>query len=228
MQNEDIFQKIDPENPLRVGISTLDELEEKVKAFRIINLSSLKKRFIISREDVLNPETGEKILEKGKEIDVNRIKQLRKYFEGNQIFKTFQPDEGIVLISDMNRKESIPFSMDVLTQLMNLGKGAYEGFIDRVDNFEECLNLLKKTLFPRLMIIGYLPYENIDNERLNLVRIRRVDHYIRIVEVVHTKYKAIPHFPKIKTLTIEAGNPKSWNKFLLEVIQEYNRGYLVV
>jgi len=228
MQNENVFQKIDPENPLRIGISTLDELEEKVKAFRVINLSSLKKRFIISREDVLNPETGEKILEKGKEIDVNRIKQLRKYFEGNQIFKTFQPDEGIVLISDMNRKESIPLSMEVLTQLMNLGKGAYEGFIDRVDNFEECLNLLKKTLFPRLMIIGYLPYENIDNERLNLVRIRRVDHYIRIVEVIHTKYKPIPHFPKIKTLTIESGNPKSWNRFLLEIIQEYNRGYLVV
>lgn len=227
MQNNDILKKIDPDNPLRIGITTLDELEEKIKAFRIINLSSLKKRFIISREDIYAPDSNEKILEKGKEIDVSKIKLLRKYFDGNHIIKTFQPDEGIVLVSDMNRKESIPLSMDILTQLMNIGKGAYEGFIDRVDNFEECLTFLKKTLFPRLMIIGYLPSENIENERLNLVRIRRIDHYIRIIEIVHTKYKPAPYFPKIKNVIIEAGNPKSWIRFLLEVIQEYNRGYLV-
>jgi hypothetical protein len=227
MQLNDLFNKIDPENPLRIGITTLDELEEKVKAFRIINLSSLKKRFIISRENLYKPDSQELILEKGKEIDISKIKLLRKYFDGNYILKTFQPDEGIVIISDMNRKESIPLSMDILTHLMNLGKGAYEGFIDRVDNFEDCLTLLKKTLFPRLILIGYLPPENLDNERLNFVRIRRIDHYIRFIEIIHTKYKPFPYFPKIKSIIIEAGNPKSWMKFLLEIIQEYNRGYLV-
>ncbi len=229
MNGNDIedFSKIDIENPLRIGINTLDELEEKIKAFRIINLSSLKKRFIISRENVYIPETNEKILEKGKEIDISKIKILRKYFSGDKIFKTFQPDEGIVLISDMNKKEGISLSMNILTQLMTLGKGAYEGFIDRVDNFEECLNLIKKTLFPKLMIIGFLVPENIENEKLNLVRIRKIDHYIRTIEVVHSKYKPYPYFSKIKRISIEANNPKSWSHFLLEVIQEYNKGYLV-
>lgn len=31
------------DNPLQIGINTLNELEEKVKAFRIMNLTSLKK-----------------------------------------------------------------------------------------------------------------------------------------------------------------------------------------
>ncbi len=227
MNEIEILNSLDPENPLRIGLTTLDELEEKIKAFRILNLSSLKKRYIISRENIYIPNTEELILEKGKEIDVNKVKTLRKYFPGSQIFKVFQPDEGIIVISDMNKKESIPLSMDILTQLMSLGKGAYEGFIDRVDNFEECLFLLKKTLFPRLMIIGYLPVENLENERLNLVRIKRIDHYIRTIEVIHTKYKPYPYFSKIKNITIEAKNQKSWVKFLVNVIQEYNRGYLV-
>ncbi|MCS7205924.1 MAG: hypothetical protein NZ853_09510 [Leptospiraceae bacterium] len=221
------FGMIDPENPLRMGINTLDELEEKVKALRILNLSSLKKRFIISREDVYIPDSDQKILEKGKEIDVNSIKLLRKYFSGDTIFKTFQPDEGIVIVSDMNKRESISLSMDIITQLMNLGKGAYEGFIDRVDNFEECLYLLKKTLFPRLMLIGYINPEDLENEKLNLVRIRRIDHYIRIIEVLHKKLKPYPLFPKIKNIMIDPDQPDTWNQFILQIIQEYNKGYLV-
>lgn len=221
------FSKIDQENPLRIGINTLDELEEKVKAFRIMNLSSLKKRFLLSRENVFIPNTNQIILEKGKEIDIHKVKLLRKYYEGNHIFKTFQPDEGIVLISDMNTKESIPLSMEILTQLMRIGKGAYEGFIDRVENFEECLKLIKKTLFPKLMIVGYLSIDNLENEKLNLIRIRRMDQYIRILEVLHKKSKPIPYFPKLKNIFLDSDDPKKFNRFILEIIQEYNKGYLV-
>ena len=38
------------DNPLRIGVCNLDELEEKVKAFRVMNQSALKKRYILSRE----------------------------------------------------------------------------------------------------------------------------------------------------------------------------------
>ncbi len=222
--NESILSK---ENPLRIGINTLDELEEKIKAFRVMNLTSLKKRFILSREDVFIPNTQEILLVKGKEIDINKVKLLRRYFEGNHIFKTFQPDEGIVLITDMNTKESIPFSMSLLTHIMSIGKGAYEGFIDRIDNFEECLKLIKKALFPKLMIIGYISIDNIENEKLNLIRIRRMDQYIRMIEVVHKKFKPIPYFPKLKTIYFNSEDQEKINQFILEVIQEYNKGYLV-
>lgn len=215
------------ENPLRVGISTLDELEEKIKAFRIMNQSALKKRFILSREDVFIPGTGDKILQKGVDIDISRAKLMRRHFTGGHIFKTFQPDEGILILSDMNEPEGIPLSMDMVTQVMNLGKGAYEGFIDRVDNFGDFLNLLKKALFPKLMLIGYLPSRSLESEQLNFVRIRRVDHYIRAIEITHSRYKPRPYFPRLKNIHIDPDDPKAWSRFVLEIINEYTRSYFV-
>lgn len=215
------------ENPLRVGVCTLDELEEKIKAFRIMNQSALKKRFILSREDLFVPGTPERLLQKGVEIDISRAKLMRRHFSGSQVFRTFQPDEGIVIISDMNEMEGIPLTMDLVTQVMNLGKGAYEGFIDRVDNFGDFLNLLKKALFPRLMLIGYLSPRSLESEQLNFVRIRRVDHYIRTIEITHGRYKPRPYFPRLKSIHIDPQDPKAWSRFVLEVIHEYTRSYFV-
>jgi hypothetical protein len=220
-------QKTNIENPLHIGISTLDELEEKIKAFRIMNQSALKKRFILSREDVFIPGTGDKILQKGLEIDISRAKLMRRHFPGNHIFKTFQPDEGIVIISDMNEMQAIQMTMELVTQVMNLGRGAYEGFIDRVDNFGDFLNLLKKALFPKLMIIGYLSSKNLESEQLNFVRVRRVDHYIRVIEITHSQYKPRPYFPRIKNIHIDTADPKSWSRFVVEIIREYTKSYFV-
>ena len=160
---EDLRKK---ENPLRIGMCTLDELEEKIKAFRTMNQSALKKRYILSR-DVLRAPTGESILQKSTEIDISRAKLLRRHFNGDFLLKTFQPDEGIVLISDMSSMEGISLSMDMVTQMMNVGGGAYEGFIDRVDSFTDFLNLLKKALFPKLVVIGFLPPDRLEMERIN-------------------------------------------------------------
>ncbi len=220
-------EKPSVDNPLRIGVCTLDELEEKIKAFRVMNQSALKKRFILSREDVFIPGTGDKILEKGLEIDISRAKLMRRHFAGDHVFKTFQPDEGIVIVSDMNEMEGIPLSMDLVTQVMNLGKGAYEGFIDRVDNFGDFLNLLKKALFPKLMIIGYLSPQSLESEQLNFVRIRRVDHYIRTIEITHSRYKPKPYFPRLKNIHIDTSDPKAWSRFVLEIVREYTKSYFV-
>ena len=142
------------ENPLRIGTCTLDELEEKIKAFRIMNQTALKKRYMLSRDTVSAPN-GEVILQTSSEIDISLAKLLRRHFSGDFQLKTFQPDEGIVIISDMSSAEGIALSMDIVTQIMNLGGGAYEGFIDRVDSFTDFLNLLKKALYPKLINIGF-------------------------------------------------------------------------
>lgn len=216
------------ENPLRIGISDLDELEEQIKAFRIMNQSALKKRYIVSREDIFPPgQGGTPILKKGEEIDISRAKLLRRHFAGDHIFRCFHPDEGIVIVSDMNQMSGISLSMDIVTQLMNLGGGAYEAFIDRVDSFADFLNLFKKALFPKLIIIGYLPPERLETEKLNFVRIRRVDQYFRAIELTHSLHKPSPYFPKLKQIRIEAGDPKSWARFILEVIREYTKSYFV-
>jgi hypothetical protein len=214
------------ENPLRIGMSTLDELEEKVKAFRIMNQSALKKRYILSREAIAAPGSGV-VIQKSGEIDISRAKLLRRHFAGDHVFKTFQPDEGIVIISDMSSPEGIALSMDIVTQIMNIGGGAYEGFIDRVDSFTDFLNLLKKALFPKLIVIGFIPPDRLEMEKINFVRARRVDHYIRAIELTHSVQKPQPYFPKIKQVYIDTRDPKSWGRFIIEIVREYTKPYFV-
>ena len=214
------------ENPLRIGMCSLDELEEKIKAFRIMNQSALKKRYILSR-DVLKSPTGEVILQKSSEIDISKAKLLRRHYQGDFSLKSFQPDEGIVIVSDMTNPEGIALSMDIVTQIMNLGGGAYEGFIDRVDSFTDFLNLLKKALFPKLMIIGYLPPDRLEMEKINFLRAKKVDTYIRALELTHDTMKPKPYFPKAKQVHIDTSDPKSWGRFIIEVVREYTKPYFI-
>ncbi|EMJ93606.1 MULTISPECIES: hypothetical protein [Leptospira] len=214
------------ENVLKIGYCSLDEIEEKVKAFRVMNQGATKKRYIITREPVLD-SSGKTILTKAAEIDISAAKLLRRHFKGSQMFKTFQPDEGIVIISDMTSAEGVSFTMDIVTQIMNLGGGAYEGFIDRVDSFAEFINLLQKSLFPKLIIIGYIAPSQVQSELLNFVRVKRVDNYLRAVELSHSHYKVAPYFPKIKQVEISQHDPKSWGRFVVEIIREYTRPYLL-
>lgn len=220
-------EKKEKENPLRIGFCTLDELEEKIKAFRVMNQTALKKRYLLSREAIHAP-SGEVILQKSSEIDISRAKLLRRSFStGEYTLKTFQPDEGIVIVSDMSSMDGIALSMDIVTQIMNLGGGAYEGFIDRVDSFTDFLNLLKKALFPKLIVVGYLPPDRLEMEKINFVRAKRVDHYIRAIEITHATQKPRPYFPKIKQVAIDPNDPKSWGRFIIEIVREYTKPYFV-
>lgn len=214
------------DNPLRIGVCNLDELEEKVKAFRVMNQSALKKRYVLSREVITAPG-GQVVLQKSSEVDISRAKLLRRHFPNDVSFKTFQPDEGIVIISDMSSPEGISLSMDIVTQIMNIGGGAYEGFIDRVDSFTDFLNLLKKALFPKLVIIGYIPPDRLEMEKINFVRAKRVDHYIRAIELTHSTMKPQPYFPKIKQVHIDTADPKSWGRFIIEIVREYTKPYFI-
>ena len=219
-------QKRSRENVLKVGFCTLEEVEEKVKSFRIMNANSRKKRYLISREDILDMH-GSVILKKTQEIDIPVAKLLRRHFKQDKVLKTFQPDEGILIISDMSDPDGISMTMDIVTQIMNLGGGAYEGFIDRVDSFKEFGELLKKTLFPRLVIIGYLPKSRIMEDKTNFVQIKKIDPFLRFMELTHTVYKPAAIFPNIKQMSISQEDPKSWGRFVVDIIKEYTRHYLV-
>ncbi|NDK07133.1 hypothetical protein LKM2_3130 [Leptospira kirschneri serovar Mozdok] len=74
------------ENVLKIGYCSLDEIEEKVKAFRVMNQGATKKRYIITREPVLD-SSGKTILTKAAEIDISAAKLLRRHFKGSQMFK---------------------------------------------------------------------------------------------------------------------------------------------
>lgn len=214
------------DNILKIGFCTLDEIEEKVKSFRIMNQNAVKKRYLITREDIKD-SSGRIVIPKAAEIDVSIAKLLRRNFKGDTPFKTFQPDEGIVIISDMATVEGVSLTMDIVTQIMNLGGGAYEGFIDRVDSFTEFLSHLKKALFPKLIIIGYIPKEKIQNELINFVRVKRVDNYLRSLEITHSSLKPTGYFPKIRQISIVQDDPKTWGRFVIDIIREYTKPYLV-
>ncbi len=228
-QNLDIHATLDSgeENPLRMGISTLDELEEMIKAFRSMNQTALKKRYILSREPVKNPSTGQILLDAKQEVDLATVRLMRRHYPGDHTIKTFQPDEGIVIVSDMTVPEGITLSVDMVTQVMNLGGGAYEGFIDRVDTFYDLLNMIKRQLFPRLILVGYLPPDRLEMERINFIRTRRFDQYVRVIELTHSSKKYRPYFPNLKQVRIEETDNRSWGRFILEVIREYTKPYFV-
>ena len=223
-------ETIQSENPLRIGTAKLGELDERLKAFRVMNQVSAKKRYIIGREALKRPGYDEFVLEKSKEIDVSVVKLLSRYFEPDKEIKIFQPDEGIVIVSDMSSPQGISFSMDIVTQIMNIGGGVYEGFIERIDSFGELLNLLKNVLFSRLLLIGYLPSERLEAEKINFIRAQRVDQYIRLVELTHSVYKKEPYFAnlnKCRQIHIDPDDPYAWGRLIIEVIREYTRGYFI-
>ncbi|NBU97470.1 MAG: hypothetical protein EBS19_04495 [Spirochaetia bacterium] len=221
---ESEYNKKSRENILKIGYNSLYEIEEKVKAFRVMNQNAAKKRFIISRENIRD-NVGKILLQKAAEIDLSATMLLRRKFKPDTVFKIFQPDEGIVIISDMTTMEGVTLTMDIVTQIMNLGGGAYEGFIDRVDSFTDFINHLKKALFPKLIIIGYIPKERIQTEIINFVRVKRIDNYLRVLELTHSEYKPVGYFPKIKQVAITE-DPKSWGRFVVDIIREYTKPYL--
>lgn len=210
-------------NVLKIGISDLSTLEEKVRAFININLTVKNKRFVISREEVSDSE-GKIILQKGEDIDIPKVKLMKRLFK-DKVIKTFQPDEGVVIVSDMSSPAGIQLSMDLVTQIMNIGGGAYEAFIDRVDNFREMSNLLKKTLFPKLIILGYISEEKKQEDELIYNAIRRADPYLRFIEIVHTEVKPNAVFPVMKQIVISPSDKDSWKRFILEIINEYTKPY---
>jgi hypothetical protein len=215
------------ENPLMVGICSLDALEERIKAFRSMNQTALKRRYIVAREDIRSNETSEIIIKKGTELDLPGVRLLRRHLHGSDIIPIVQPDEGIVIISDMSTPQGIGLSMDLVTQVMNLGGGKYDGMLDRIDSFSDFLHMLKRTLFPRLIIIGYLSVDRLEMEKINFVRARRFDQYVRTIEVTHHTIKQRPYFPRVKQVHIDSSTQITWKRFVLEVIREYTKPYFV-
>ncbi len=213
-------------NVLKIGISTMTDLEEKVKAFRTINLNVKKRRFIIAREDIKD-SNGTVLVRKGEDIDLAKVMLLRRVFKPDDVIKTFQPDEGIVLLSDMSSPAGVQLSMDLVTQVMNIGGGAYEAFIDRVDSFKEMNTLLSKALFPKLVIIGYLSREKIQEEVAYYSLISRADPYIRMVEVLHTTIKPLPIIPRLRQIIISPEDKDSWKRFIVEIVTEYTKNYSI-
>ena len=219
---------IEEKNSLQIGVCDLRTIEERLKAFRIMNQTTVKKRYLLSRETLYSPHTGKPIIKKNDELDLSALRLIRRYFDDDRVMKIFQPDEGIVIVSNMSHPKGISFSMDLTTQIMNISGGVYEGFIDRVDSFEELLLLLRKVLFPRLLIIGYIGEEGLENETNNFKKTHQIDQYMRIMEVTHSKNKKKAYFSKIfkmEHIRIDDEDPYGWGRFIIKIVRNYTAPY---
>jgi len=172
-KEEDRRQK----NVLKIGLSTLGEIEEKVKAFRIINPASYQKRFIVAAQEIKDKE-GNILIAKGEAIDLAKVIMMRRFFAVGDVFKTYQPDVAIALVTEMNSPEGIKLSMDLVTNIMNIGRGLYQTMIERIDSLADLNTMLQgKKLFPRLIIIGHIPVEKLAHEMEMFKIIRKNEPY---------------------------------------------------
>jgi len=89
------------ENILKVGIAEADRLDDMVRSFRLMNKNSNRRRFVVSRENVVDGH-GNIIVEKAKDIDISVVKQFQRSFDRNTEFKVFSSDEGIAIMRDLN------------------------------------------------------------------------------------------------------------------------------
>ena len=225
-----IIKKIDFKknsiNPLSIGETTLVELEEMIKAFRIMNCTTENKRLILSRNNIPLRKANNRIINSCTVIDLSLAKLLRRNFGANYKLNIIKPDEGITIVSSMKNRNGIPLSIDLVTQIMNIGGGIYEGLINRVESFEDLLALLRKKFYPKLVIVGYLPQERLVLEYANLVKAFKLDAYLRFLEINHDKLKPNSYFKRLRQVDINTEDANCWGKYLIEVIREYTRPYL--
>lgn len=225
-----IIEKIDFHknsiNPLSIGETTLIELEEMIKAFRIMNGTSEKKRLVLSRNNIPLRKASNRVINSCTEIDLALAKLLRRNFGANYRLNIIKPDEGIVIVSSMKSRSGIPLSIDLVTQIMNIGGGIYEGLINRVESFEDLIVLLRGKFYPKLVIVGCLPQERLLTEYTNLVKAIKLDAYLRFLEINHDKLKPKPYFKRLRQVDINTEDANCWGKYLIEVIREYTRPYL--
>lgn len=212
-------------NILRIGVANLKELEELVKAFRLMNQYSQRKRFVVSRED-LRDVYGNVIVEKAHDINISIVKLLQRNFKTETDFKIFSSDEGIAIITDAESSFAREFSLQLITTIENIGGGIYKPFIDVVPSFYELFKLFEKGLSPKMAVVGYIPVKNVAQEVNIYNEIKKYDPYIRMLDIIHDDFKP-KSFLKGATLFHFDNDPKVWHRLIMKVIQEYTKPYFM-
>lgn len=212
-------------NILRVGIANLTELEELVKAFRLMNQYSKRRRFVVSRED-LKDIYGNIIVEKAHDINISVVKLLQRNFKPDTEFKIFSSDEGIAIVTYLESMTGKDFSMQLIETIGNIGGGIYKPFIDVVPNFHELFKLFEKGLSPKLVVVGYIPVKNVAQEVSMYNEIKKFDPYIRLLDITNDDLKP-KSFLKGAVLFHFDNTLKVWHRLLTKIINEYTKPYFM-
>ncbi len=214
------------DNILQVGVADAEKLDDMVRAFRLMNRHSNRRRFLVSRENV-NDANGNLIVEKAKDIDISVVKQLQRSFSRDTEYKIFSSDEGIAIVTEFNAEYGSEFSKSLMNQIMNIGNGIYRPFIDVVSSFNELFALFKKGLSPKLVVIGYIPVKNVGQEVKMYNDLKAYDPYIRYLDVLHAELKPRSFIKGVPQYMLNPADDKAWHKFVVKVINEYTKPYFM-
>ena len=64
-------------------------------------------------------------------------------------------------------------------------------------------------------------------EKINFVRSKHIDQYVRMIEITHSVYKKEQYFPRMKHVHLDPDDPYAWGRLIIELIREYTRPYFV-
>lgn len=210
-------------NILRIGISNPAELEEIVKAFRVMNQYSKKRRFVVSREDIKD-SNGAVIVEKAHDINISVVKLLQRHYKPDTVLKVFSSDEGIAVVTNAESLTGKEFSLHLKTTIESIGGGIYKPFIDTVSNFHELFKLFEKGLSPKMVVVGYIPVKNVAQEVSTYNEIKKYDPYIRMMDITHDELKP-KSFLKGSPVFHFDNSDKVWHKLISTIILEYTKPY---
>lgn len=220
------MEDVHKENILNIGIATLRELEEMVKAFRLMNQYAQRKRFVISREDIRDPD-GNILVEKARDFTIPALKLLQRIYKGDHFMKIFSPEEGIAVISDARTEYGKAFSESLNRQVINIGGGVYEAFIDSLNSLHDLFALFRKGHSPKLVVIGYLSVKSLQAELDMFSELKRFDPYLRFLDILHADVKPKSFIRDVPNFMIDEKDEKTWHKFVIRLIREYTKPYFV-
>ena len=214
-------------NSLNIGFCLLGELIERLRIIRSMNQITNRKRYILARKTILGKKE-ETLIREGAEIEITSVRLLQRYYPKDYLVPIFQSDSNITILSSMSDAAGISFSMDLVTQVMNLESGLYEKFIERVENLDKILHQgHPRQIFSRVILAGYLAPNEIESEKAKLAELLRKDPFIRIIEVTHSQYKKSPYFPlpNVQNYHISKGTLEEWRTFIHTVVKAYTQPY---
>ncbi|MCX8123428.1 MAG: hypothetical protein N3F66_04605 [Spirochaetes bacterium] len=212
-------------NILRIGVANLSELEEIVKAFRLMNQYAKRRRFVVSREE-LRDMYGNIIVEKAHDINISVVKLLQRNFKPDNDFKIFSSDEGIAIVTNTESPNAKEFSLQLIATIEGIGGGIYKPFIDIVPSFYELFKLFEKGLSPKMVVVGYIPIKQVAQEVSMYNEIKKYDPYIRILDITHDELKPKSFLKGAVTFHFD-NTHKVWQRFLTKLIQEYTKPYFM-
>ncbi len=213
-------------NPLGIGYTSVDALEDRVVLFRYMNQENKKKRFLYLRES-FDLRNGKPPLPAGSIIDENTMEQIQRNFRPRERIPTFQCDEGMVFVmgreSAGGARDRQIACLDFLID--DIIDDRSKIHLNRVVSLHDLLHFYHGMIFPRLIILTDQLHSLVEWERVAMNKIFRLDRFARVLQV-QVDRDGVLLFPDYgQTLNFIDGRQDTCRYFQDLLVQSYSAPY---